>query len=147
MSPDRPDPILLAPPRVVSRGGSTVRGRGAVTATLGDGAEVIVRVPATVAYAWAGTGAVRVPRPDVRVFAGASGRLEVRGDDLVVEIVRGEVRLDLVGVFDVVVDARGEVRAGDGARFPGRGAGRCLRVDGARVSDADARPRAGGAAA
>ncbi|MBL9085572.1 MAG: hypothetical protein JNM10_00375 [Planctomycetia bacterium] len=157
MTPDRPDPILRAPPRVTARGGVTVRGHGWIVARLGTGAEVRARVPATVAYTFAGTGAVRVPRPDERVFVGPTtseagadapaARLEVRGEALALDVVHGDVTLDLAGAFDVTLGARAELVAGDGVRFPGRGAGRSLRVDGTRVADAGPRPQAGGAAA
>ena len=156
MTPDPTDPILRARPRVIARGGVALRGRGAVVARVGTGAEVRVRVTAAVAYAFAGAGTVRVPCPDLRVFVGAArppgtpdapGTLELRGDGVVLEVVRGGVELDLEGAFDVTLDARAEVVAGDGTRFPGRGAGRTLRVDGGRVADAGPRAHAGGAAA
>lgn len=147
MTPDRPDPILLAPPRVVARGGVSIRGRGTVTAVLRDGAEVTLRLTAAVAYVFTGTGAVRVPRPDVRVFAGAVGTLDLRGDPVALDVGRGVVELTLVGVFDVTFDARADVVAGDGTRFAGRGAGRTVRVEGTRVADVGGGAHAGGAAA
>ena len=159
MTPDPIDPILRAGPRVVARGGVGLRGRGVVTARLGAGAEVRVRVSAAIAYACTGTGAVRVPRPDLRVFVGAvqpadadtlpaaPATLEVRGDGIALDVVRGEVTLELDGGFDVTLDARAALVTGDGTRYPGRGAGRALRVDGPRVADAGPRAHAGGAAA
>jgi hypothetical protein len=115
-------------------------------------------VSAAVAYACTGTGAVRVPRPDLRVFVGAAqprtptpsrrpATLEVRGDGIALDVVRGEVTLELDGGFDVTLDARAALVTGDGTRYPGRGAGRALRVDGPRVADAGPRAHAGGAAA
>jgi hypothetical protein len=145
MTPDRPDPILRAPPRIVARGGAWVRGHGVVTARLASGADVVVRVRADVAYAWSGTGSVRMPQPDVRRFTGAVGTLEVRGEGVDVEALRGDVELVLVGTFDVTLGARAELVGSDGTRCPGRGAGRRLRVTGSTVVDAEG--RAGGAAA
>lgn len=159
MTPDPTDPILRARPRVIARGGATLRGRGAVWARLGAGAEVRLRVTVAIAYAFTGAGAVRVPRPDLRVFVGAvppgglgappdaPATLELRGDGVLLEVTRGEVELDLEGTFDATLDGRAELIAGDGSRFPGRGAGRTLHVDGARVAEAGPRAHAGGAAA